>query len=80
MKTVKTLRTLLLMFILLAAMLFAFPPQKPEGRGLLIAGTDMFWETFDEEFYNLEDRKLPNIPSEKQAVDMLRLRGFTVYE
>jgi hypothetical protein len=68
------------MLILLAAMLFAFPPQKPEGRGLLIAGTDMFWETFDEEFYNLEDRKLPNIPSEKQAVDMLRLRGFTVYE
>lgn len=74
----KTTRTLLLMAALLAALLFAFPPQKPERRGLLIAGTDMFWQTFDEEFYNVEEWKLPDIPSEEQAIVMLRLRGYDV--
>jgi len=74
----KTMRTLLLMLAFLSVMLLAFPPQSPDRRGLLVSGTDMFWQTFDDEFYIIEESKLPDIPSEDQAAAMLRLRGYEV--
>jgi len=74
----KTTRTLILMLAFLASMISLFPPQKPDRRGILVAGTDMFWQTFDDEFYIIEESKLPDIPSEDQAAAMLRLRGYEV--
>jgi len=68
----KTYFTLLLMLVILAGILLAFPPHKPESKGFVVAGTDLFWETFDAEFNTC--------PDEATAAGMLRQRGYEVYE
>ena len=68
----KTALQLLLILTILVAMLSVLQAEKPVKRGLLVAGTDMFWETFDAEFNSC--------PSEEQAAILLRMKGYEVYE